>query len=126
MTTQTDAPAIDYRPAVYLIILLGLGAAALAAVLPHYTAGYKLDTTILLALMGPFVLYGMLVESLRGLTLLLPGLVLLAVTLAVIVSERYVHYVGFADGISYWLPLLVALIVLPLAYLLGERPRDEE
>lgn len=57
---------MDYRPVAYLIILLGAGGAAAASVVPFYNAGYKLDTTALLAVLAPFILYSMLIESLRG------------------------------------------------------------
>lgn len=109
----------DYRPAAYLIILLGFVAAAAAAVVPFFTAGYELNTATLIAVALPFVLYGMLSESLRGPWLLAAGLVLLAVSVGEVVPERFLHYNAYADGSIYWVPLLAALIVLPIAYVFG-------
>lgn len=114
MTTTTD-----FRPAAYLIILLGLAAATAAAIVPFYTAGYDLNTPVLLALLTPFVLYGMFTETLRGPWLLASGLVLLAVSLGEVIPERYVHYNAYADDSIYWVPLLAAAIVLPIAYVFG-------
>lgn len=109
----------DYRPAAYLIILLGLVAATAAAIVPFYRAGYELDTTTLLAVLAPFVLYAMFTETLRGPWLLGSGLVLLVVSLAEVVPERYLHYNAYADNSIYWVPLLAAAIVLPIAYVFG-------
>jgi hypothetical protein len=114
----------DYRPAAYLIILLGVGAAAAASIVPFYTAGYELDTETLLAVLTPFLLYGMLSESLRGLSLLVSGLLLLAVSVAVVVYERFLHYNGYTDDTIYWVPPLAGMIVLTIAYALRERDQD--
>lgn len=109
----------DHRPTAYLIILLGIVAAAAASIVPFYTAGYELDAATLCALLAPFALYAMLTETLRGPWLIGAGIVLLAVTLAEVIRERYLHYNAYADGSIYWVPLLAAVIVLPVAYLFG-------
>ena len=115
---------LDYRPAAYLIILLGLGAAAAASLVPFYNAGYLLEPGVLLAVLMPFLLYGLFIESLRGPWLLASGLLLLAASLALVVPERYLHYNGYADDVIYWVPTLTAVIVMPIAYWLG-RLTDE-
>lgn len=109
----------DHRSIAYVIILLGVVAAAAAAIVPFYTAGYELDTATLCALLAPFALYAMLTESLRGPWLIGAGIVLLAVSLAEVIPERYLHYNAYADGSIYWVPLLAAVIVLPVANLFG-------
>jgi Zn-dependent protease with chaperone function len=106
----------DYRPIAYVIILLGVATAAVAALVPQHAIGFRLEVAVLLALLTPFVLYGALTESLRGLVLLLPGLILLGVNLALLVYERFLSFDGYASGLVYWLPLTVAVVVLPLAY----------
>ena len=112
----------DYRTAAYLIILLGAVAAALAALVPFYTVGYKVDALALTAVLTPFLVYGMFTHSLRDGWLLGSGLILLGVTLAVVVLERFVRYDGYEDATVYWVPLLTMTIVLTLAYLFGRRP----
>ena len=114
----------DYRPAAYVIVVLGFTLALAAALVPFYGAAYHLKFAVLLALLTPFALYAMFVEFLRGPWLLASGLVLFGVCLAVTVFERYLHYDGYADGALYWVPLLTGAIMLPMAYLLGKRSRD--
>lgn len=111
----------DYRSASYLIILLGCAAAAVASVVPFYTVGYKVDALALAAVLTPFMIYGMFIESLRTPWLLASGLVLLGVTVIVVISERYLHYDGYRDATLYWVPLLAVAVVLPIAYVLGKR-----
>ncbi len=110
---------LDYRPAAYLIILLGILLATAASLVPFYTVGYKVDALALSALLTPFVLYGMFSEDLNGPWLLASGLILLGVSLAVVLDERFPRYHGYA--IVYWAPLLAVAIVLPIAYAFGRR-----
>lgn len=109
----------DYRAAAALIILLGCGLAAAASLVPFYHVAFQVDTLALSVLLTPFVLYGMLLESLRGSWLLATGIVLLGVSLAVVLDERYPVYAGYHS--VYWVPLLAAAIMLPIAYVFGRR-----
>jgi len=111
----------DYRSAAYLIILLGCLAAAAASLVPFYTVGYVVDAAALAAVLTPFAIYGMFSESLRGPWLLASGLILLGITLAVVIDERFLHYDGYRDTTLYWVPLLTVAIVLPIAYAFGRR-----
>lgn len=111
----------DYRPAIFLILSLGLSEAAAASVVPFYNAGYELDGFVLLAVLMPFLLWGLFIESLRGAWVVASGLVLLAISLALLVPERYLHYNGYVDDRIYWIPTLAAAIVLSLAYAFGRR-----
>lgn len=112
----------DTRPAAYLIIAAGCLAAFAAALVPFYNAGYKVDALALAAVLTPFVAYGMFSETLRGPWLLASGLVLLAVCLAVVGDERYLHYDGYHDAFVYWVPSLAAAIVLAIACAFGSKP----
>ncbi len=105
----------DDRPIAYVIILLGLVNAAVAALVPQYAIGFKLEVGVLLALITPFIVYGALSESLRG-AALLPGLILLMVNVALVARERLLAYDGYDGSPIYWLPLLTAAVVLPIAY----------
>lgn len=109
----------DYHPAAYLIILLGCLLAAAASLVPFHQVGYKVDGLALSALLTPFVVYGMFVEDLRGPWLLASGLILLGVTLALVLDERYPVYHGYTS--VYWVPLVAVAIVLAVAYALGRR-----
>ncbi|MGQ9686554.1 MAG: hypothetical protein ACUVT2_09660 [Thiobacillaceae bacterium] len=117
---MTESPR-DLRPIAYVIILLGLATAAAAALVPQYAIGYKLKVGVLLALLTPYIVYGALTESLRGAALLLPGLILLAVNVGLLLYERILYYDGYANSPVYWLPLLTAAIVLTIAYRMRAR-----
>lgn len=119
-------PSRDPRPAAYLIILLGLGLAAAAALVPFYHVAYLLEPGILLAVLMPFLLYGLFIESLRGSWLLATGLLLLAANLVLVAFERYLRYDGYTDDLIYWVPTLVAVVVLPIAYRLGRRADEAD
>ena len=119
--------AHDHRPAAYLIVLLGLGEAAAASLVPYYHVGYLLEPGILLAVLMPFLLYGLFIESLRGAWLLGSGLVLLAANLLFVAWERFLHYNDYADDRIYWVPTASAVIVLAIAYWQGrgaDQPDD--
>lgn len=116
----------DPRPAAYLIILFGLGLAAAAALVPFYHVAYLLEPGILLAVLMPFLLYGLFIESLRGSWLLATGLLLLAANLVLVAFERYLRYDGYTDDLIYWVPTLAAVLVLPIAYRLGRRTDEAE
>ena len=111
---------LSYRIA-YAIVLLGVLAAGTAALVPFYTVGYQVDGIILATVLTPFVLYGMFVPTLRGPWALATGAVLLAATLFLVVSERFLHRHEFGEPTLYWLLLLTVTIVLPVAWLFGRR-----
>jgi len=119
-------PSRDPRPAAYLIILFGLGLAAAAALVPFYHVAYLLEPGILLAVLMPFLLYGLFIESLRGSWLLATGLLLLAANLVLVAFERYLRYDGYTDDLIYWVPTLAAVVVLPIAYRLGRRTDEAD
>ena len=111
----------DFRPAAYLIILLGTGLSMLVAFVPQYAIGHRLEMTVFFAGIVPYLAYGFLTEDLRGMPLLASGLALLGVSLAVKLPERYLGYDGYADGTIFWVPAAAALVVLPVAYLASAR-----
>ena len=119
-------PSRDPRPAASLIILFGLGLAAAAALGPVYPVAYLLEPGILLAVLMPFLLYGLFIESLRGSWLLATGLLLLAANLVLVAFERYLRYDGYTDDLIYWVPTLAAVVVLPIAYRLGRRADEAD
>lgn len=116
----------SYRRAAYAIVACGALIALGAALVPFYHVAYQLQGLVLAAVLTPFVLYGMSVAALRGPWLLASGLVILGVTLAVVVNERYLDYDGYRSGVVYWLPLATAGVVLVAAYLLGRAPPGDE
>lgn len=104
-----------------MIALLGVAAAFAAGLVPFFHVGYVVDAVALAAVAAPFVLYAMLINTLRGPWLLAAGVVLLAVTLAVVIDARFLGYDGYRNGVIYWAPMLTAAIVLAAALLFGRR-----
>ena len=111
---------LDARAFAYLVILAGVVLAALTAVVPHYAAGYHLMFGVLLAGILPYLVYGILTELVRGWALILPGLLLLGVHLWLTVTERFVYYDGYTDGLIYYLPVGLVLFGLPLGVAAGQ------
>lgn len=115
-------PHLNARSTAALIIVLGCLAAFAAALVPFYPGIYEVDALALGALLTPFVVYGAFFISLRDSWLVATGLVLLAVTLVMVIDERYLHYDGYRDGTLYWVPLLTAAVLMLVAYVFGRRP----
>jgi hypothetical protein len=113
-------PDTDYRPAAYVVVALGTALAFVAATVPFYDAGYRLDLVVLLVGLAPYVVYGILTEFVRGRWLLAAGMLLFAFDLALRISERFLRYDGYTDGLVYIAPL-VATGVLALALGLAVR-----
>lgn len=114
-------PLQNVQPYAYALVILGLGLAAWSAVAPHYDAGYRLHGAVLVALALPFVAYASLTQSLRPGWLLAAGIALVAVTIHTGLRIAGAEARTLEEPATYGLPALVALILLPAAYLLGRR-----
>lgn len=114
-------PALSPQHVAVAIVLLGASVAFAAAVVPFYGVAYVVDALALATVAAPFVVYAMLITSLRGPWLVASGLLLLGVTLAVVAEARFLAYDGYRDSVIYWLPLLTAAFVLPAAWAFGRR-----
>jgi inner membrane protein involved in colicin E2 resistance len=110
----------DSRTIAYLITLLGLAIAFLAAFVPFFTASYHLEAAVMVVLAIPFVIYLALSSSLSGPWLLGTGLILLAISAVVMITQRFEHQGMNIYDPSYWLPLFASVILLPSAYLFGK------
>ncbi|MEO1765977.1 hypothetical protein [Thiobacter aerophilum] len=110
----------DARPYAYVLVFIGLAAATWAALLPHYDAGFHLYTSILVGLALPFVAYFSLSERLRPGWLLATGLVITGLTLGYVIALRGLAAEPARALSAYAIPLVVAAVLLPLAYGLGK------
>ena len=110
---------LDLRPVAYVFILLGILMAGMSAIIPHFDTGYRLTFTVLLVGLLPYVVYGALSEVLRGWSLLLPGILIVPAHVWLTVSERFLSFDGFQSGTIYVVPIILTVIVLPLAILAG-------
>jgi hypothetical protein len=109
----------DFRPLAYVLIAIGCVLAAITAVVPNYDAGHKLMFSVFLAGIVPYYVYGCLTERLRGWALLIPGLVVVAVHAWLTVSQRFLGYDGYADGMIYYGPVLLTFGGLPAGIAAG-------
>ena len=112
-------PDYDLRPIAYILIAIGCVLAAMTAVVPNYDAGYQLMFSVFLAGIVPYYVYGCLTERLRGWALLIPGLVVVAGHVWLTASQRFLGYDGYADGMIYYGPVLLALGALPAGVAVG-------
>ena len=110
---------LDLRPVAYLFIVVGVAIAGLSAVVPHFNAGYHLAFGVFLAGILPYVVYGALTELLRGWSLVLPGAVIVAAHIWLTVRERYLAYDGYQSAAIYVVPIILAVVVLPLGIVAG-------
>lgn len=109
MQNQTNARSIAYG-----IIVIGLILAFVSAVVPFYGTGYELMLSVLLSGLIPYLIYGIAIPFLNGGLLILPGLVLVAIHAWLVVSERFLKNADYSDGMIYYLPVVLAILLLPL------------
>ncbi len=110
---------LDLRPVAYVFIAAGIVLAGMSAVIPHFGAGHRLAFDVFVVGILPYAVYGALTEVLRGWSLLLPGTLFVPIHAWLTVSERYLAFDGFESGAIYIVPVVLTLIVLPLAILGG-------
>lgn len=104
----TDTPG-------YLFILAGVLLAAVASFVPYFDAGFHLMASVLIVGLIPYMVYSVAVVLMRGALTTLAGAVMVAVHAWLIISERFVREVDYSDGMIYYVPIVMAIVVLPLA-----------
>jgi hypothetical protein len=77
---------------------------------------------VLLAGMLPYLVYAIAAPLLERTTVIIAGLILLAVHLWLLVSERFIDAADYSDGRIYYVPLLLALALLPLLFRVLRKP----
>jgi hypothetical protein len=98
----------------YTILLVGLVLAFVSAVVPFYDAGYQLRTGVLLAGLLPYLLYGMALVLLPRTMTIAAGLLLLVVHAWLVIRERFIDHADYGDGMIYYLPVVLTLLLIPL------------
>lgn len=106
----------------YAIVTGGAVLALVAAVVPHYGAGYRLDSGVLIAGLLPYLVYAVAVALPRGPLTLVGGLAALAIHTWVAVRERIADRADYSDGMIYYVPLVLALALLPLVIAACRKP----
>jgi len=96
------------RPLSYLLLAGGCLLAFIAALVPHYDAGHRLMVSVLLTGLLPYLVLGLALPYLRGWALALPALVGVATHAWLVLTQRFLDYQGYSDGMIYYVPLALA------------------
>jgi hypothetical protein len=95
--------------------MIGLLLSFIAALVPHFDAGYTLMISVFAAGMLPYVVYAVAVPLLRGTLTTTVGLLIVVTHTWLVFNQRIIGNADYSDGLIYFLPMLIALAVLPLA-----------
>lgn len=114
------------RVVAYAVLALGAGLAFLSAVVPHFSAGYRLLPGVLLSGLLPYFVYGLALPLLRNGLRTASGLALVLLHAALVYTERLSGPVDYSDGLIHFGPWLLALAMLPLLVLGLRRPWGAE
>jgi len=101
----------------YAVIIAGFVLVFVSAVVPFYTSGYRLLGAVLLAGVVPYLVYGLVVVMLRNMLSIIVGLSLLVVHLWLTIIERFTNSVDYSDGTIYYVPVVMAIALVPLLFL---------
>lgn len=114
------------RATPYAVIAVGAALAFAAAVVPHFTAGYRLLPGVLLSGLLPYLVYALAVPLLRKTLTMIAGLILLGAHSALVIAERFTGPVDYSDRLIHFGPWLLALALLPLVALGLKQPWGAE
>ena len=98
------------------IIAVGCVFAFTTAVVPHYSDGYQLLFSVLLAGLSPYLAYGLLVSLTHRPAVLITGIALLAIHLWLTWDQRFVHYNEYASQMIYYVPVLIAIVIMGIVF----------
>lgn len=98
----------------YLILLLGFGLSFVAAVVPHFSGAYQLMFGVLVAQITPYLIYAPAVVRLDDRAVQVAGVLLLMVHGALVLVQRFVHGGDYTGPTMVAVPLLAAVLLLPL------------
>ena len=104
------------RTLAYACIAAGVALAFVAAVIPHYGAGYHLDAGVLSAGLVPYFVYALALPLLHGALSTGAGLLLVAVHAGLVLRERFAQGAEYADGMIYGVPVVLAVLLLGLLW----------
>ena len=111
-------------PAGYLFIVAGMLLAAVSAFVPHFDAGYHLNAAVLIAGLVPYMVYAVPVVLMRGMLTTVTGIALVIVHAWLVASERFAGAADYSSGLIYIVPVVIAVLLLPLVIVALRRPWD--
>ena len=104
----------SFRSFAYSVIVIGCILALVSAVVPFFNTGYELRLSVLLSGLLPYLIYGLAVPFLGGWLLALPGAVLVILHTWLVANERFLDNADYSNGMIYYAPVVLAVILLPL------------
>ena len=106
----------------WTIIVCGTALAVAAAVKPFFDDGFHLQTGVLLAGLLPYLLYAVIAVMLRRPVILAAGIALLAAHAWLVLSERFSGAVDYSGNMIYYIPVLLAVALIPLWIMAMRQP----
>ena len=98
----------------YLLLIIGVILSFISAFVPFYEVGYKLMTSVLIAGMLPYFVYGIAVPLSRSMMTTIIGLIIVIAHTLLVFNERFIGKADYSDGMIYYVPIIIAVTVLPL------------
>ena len=105
-----------------LVICCGVVLSFVAAVVPHFSGAHQLLVGVLLAHLTPYLVYAPAVFRLDDRVVDVAGTLLLLTHGGLVTVERFVHLGEYAGSAIYAVPLLAALLLLPLLHRAARSP----
>ena len=99
----------------YSVIVIGVGLSLISALVPHFTAGYTLKISVFAAGVLPYLIYAVAVPLRRNALTTLAGLFVVLAHTWLVFNQRIVGQGDYSDGLIYYGPMVLALVVLPFA-----------
>ena len=99
----------------YFFILLGLLLSLISALVPHFDAGYTLMLSVFAAGILPYLVYSVAVTLRSGTLITAIGFFIVVIHAWLVMSERIIGHADYSSGMIFYLPMVMALAMLPLA-----------
>ena len=106
----------------YAIIIAGLVLVFISALVPFYNSGYQLKVDVILAGLLPYLSYGIAVVLLHRRVTTVVGVVLLGAHAWLVVRERFIDNADYSDFMIYYVPIVLALLLIPLVIMALRQP----
>ena len=104
----------SYEPG-YFFILIGLLLSLISALVPHFDAGYTLMLSVFAAGILPYLVYSVAVTLRRGTLVTVTGFIIVVIHTWLVITERITGHADYSSGMIFYVPMVMALVMLPLA-----------
>jgi hypothetical protein len=112
----------SYAFLAWTIVLCGVALAAAAAVKPFFDTGYHLQVGVLLAGLLPYLVYTVIAVMLQRPLTIVAGIALLVAHAWLVLSERFSGVVDYSSDTIYYVPVLLAVALVPLWIMAMRQP----